>query len=55
MDVIEDRVRAMCEIGLIANGLPAGRKLADAVDRYWPVYAAELQLGVVGIFLRDNL
>lgn len=54
MDQIEDRARAICEIGLGASGLSAGREMVDAVDRYWPVFAVELKAGVVNMAPRQS-
>lgn len=54
MNKIEDRARAICEIGLLASGLSAGRELTDAVDRYWPVFAVELKAGVVNMTPRQS-
>lgn len=54
MDGIEDRARTICKIGLLASGLSAGHELNSAVDRYWPIYAAEIDAGVINLSGRDS-
>lgn len=52
---IERRARAICEIGLRASDLCSDRELGEDVDRYWPVFAAELKVGVINLAARHSL
>ncbi|WP_428030263.1 hypothetical protein [Ancylobacter sp.] len=54
MDVIEDRARTICEMGLRASGLCDGEELSSAVDRYWPIFAAEIDAGVINLSSRHS-
>ncbi|MFC6493072.1 hypothetical protein ACFSKM_11035 [Ancylobacter dichloromethanicus] len=54
MNGIEDRARAICEIGLRASGLCAGRELNSAIERYWPIFAAEIDAGVINLSSRHS-